>query len=68
MSRVTDGAGGVVVRAQLALAVIGRGQSCSTPNVLARAPDARELRHIALGCLYACARGRAASGGAQSVL
>ncbi len=48
-SRVTDEAGSVVVRVQWALAVIGRGQSCSFMHVLARAPDARELRHIAVG-------------------
>ena len=66
--RVTDGAGSVVVRAQLALAVSGRGQSCSKPHVLTRTPDARELRHIALRCLYPCACRRAASGVAQLVL
>ncbi len=48
-SRATDGAGSVTVYAQWALAVIGRGQSFFTPNVLGRASDARELRHIALG-------------------
>ena len=44
-----SGAGSAAVRAQCALAEIGRGPSCSPLHLYARTPDARELRHIALG-------------------